>query len=184
MMLSPNLIQLGFSIENVNADDLPNYIQVIRACMKKYVDENHEFFGKWNDENVINEFNDKTKRLFFRKLLLHRETVGFLAYDVKDYKIDGVSIHLTEKARNNGIGSLYLTHIITLAEEQGKPIFLIVMKTNPAVHLYMRLGFKHHEDLQGVYQMIYNPLNPAHENDSSKSTSDIPQKGTLCAKQN
>jgi len=160
MVLSSNLIQQGFSITNVDTDDLPNYIQVIRACAKRYVDENHDFYGKWNDENVVNEFNDKTERSFFRKLLLHCETVGFLAYDVKDDKIDDVSINFIKKARNKGIGSLYLTHIITLAEEQGKPIFLKVMKANPAVHLYMRLGFKHHEDLLGFYQMTYNPTNP------------------------
>ncbi|MCL2527257.1 MAG: GNAT family N-acetyltransferase [Defluviitaleaceae bacterium] len=160
MMLPPNLIQQGFSIENVVADDLPSYIQVIRVCFKKYVDENHDLYGVWVDENVVNEFNDKTERTFFRKLLLDHETVGFFAYDVKDDKIDGVSINLIEKARNNGIGSLYLTHIITLAGEQGKPIFLEVMKANPAVHLYTRFGFKHHEDLLGFYQMLYNPAIP------------------------
>jgi len=159
MVLPLNLTQKGFSIENVNTDDLLSYIQVIRTCAKKYVDENNEFYGKWNDENVFNEFNNKTERSFFRKLLLYRETVGFLAYDIKDDKIDGVSINLIEKARNSGIGSLYMRHVITLAEEQGKPIFLEVMVTNPAVNLYMRLGFKHHKDLLGFHQMIYNPAN-------------------------
>ena len=138
MVLPSRLTQQGFSIKNVNADDLPSYIQIIRACTKKYVDENHEFYGRWNDENVVNEFNDKTERTFFRKLLLYHETVGFLAYDVKDDKIADVSINLIEKARNNGIGSLYMKHVITLAEEQSKPVFLEVMVMNPAVHLYIR----------------------------------------------
>ena len=160
MVLPSNLTQQGFSIENVNTDDLQSHIQVITACAKKYVDENHEFYGKWNDENVVNEFNDKIRRAFFRKLLLHRETVGFLAYDIKEDKIDGVSINLIEKARNNGIGSLYMKHIVTLAEEQSKPVFLEVMVTNPAVHWYMRLGFKHHRDLWGFHQMIYDPATP------------------------
>ena len=160
MVLPSNLTQQGFSIENVNADDLLSYIQVIRACAKKYVDENHGFYGKWNDENVFNEFNDKTERSFFRKILLYRETVGFLAYDIKDDKIDGVSINLIEKVRNNRIGSLYMKHVITLAEKHGKPVFIKVMITNPAVNLYMRLGFKHHKDLLGFHQMIYRPANP------------------------
>jgi len=159
MVLPSRLTQQGFSIKNVNADDLPSYIQIIRACAKKYVDENPAIYGKWNDENVVNEFNDKTGRSFFWKLLLYRETVGFLAYDIKDDKIDGVSINFIEKARNNGIGSLYMKHVITLAEEQGKPVFLEVMAANPAVHLYMRLGFKHHEDLPGFHQMVYSPAN-------------------------
>jgi len=160
MVLPSNLTQQGFSIKNVSADDLPSYVQVIRACAKKYVDENYEFYGKWNEENLVSEFNSKTKRSFFRKLLLYRETVGFLAYDIKDDKIGGVSINLIEKARNNRIGTLYMKHIITLAEEQCKPVFLEVMVPNPAVHLYMRLGFKHHKEMLGFQQMIYNPANP------------------------
>jgi len=160
MLLPSSLTQQGFAIKDINADDLPSYIQVISACAKKYVDENHQLYGKWNDENVVNEFNDKTERSFFRKLVLYSETVGFLAYDIKDDKISGVSINLIEKARNKGIGSLCMKHVIKLAEEQGKPVFLEVMVVNPAVHLYKRLGFMHHEYLLGFHQMIYNPANP------------------------
>jgi len=157
MVLPSNLTQQGFSIKNVNIDDLPSYTQVITTCYKKYVDENRESYGKWNDENIVNEFNDKIERTFFRKLSLYREPVGFLAYDINDDKIDEVSVNFIEKARNNGIGSLFIKRVTALAEEQGKPVFLTVMVANPAVHLYMRLGFRHHKDLPGFYQMIYNP---------------------------
>jgi len=158
MILLSDLTQRGFCIENANANDLQDYVQVIRACLKKYVDVDRESFGEWNDENVVNEFYIKTKRTFFGKLLHHGEVAGFLAYDIKDDRIDGISINLIEKVRNNGIGSLYLTYIIKLADKQSKPIFLKVMKTNPAVYLYTRLGFKHHKDFPGLHQMIYNPV--------------------------
>jgi len=159
MLLSSDLAQRGFSTKKVSADDLRDYVRVIEICLKKYIDESHESFGEWNDENVEKEFFIKMERTLFEKLLLHGEIVGFFAYDVKEDKIDGISINLVDKARNNGIGSLYLTHIIGLSDEQNKPIFLTVMKTNPAVYLYARHGFKHHNDLPGLYQMVYHPKN-------------------------
>ena len=141
-MLSQELIEKGFSFANVDTNDMQDYIQVNRLCVKCYVDEYPEELGVWDDKNVVKSFHKKMNHTFFRKLMLGKETAGFLSYDVKPDKIDGISINFIEKSRNHGIGSLFLTHIIKLSHEYNVPIFLCVFKTNPALHLYIRFDFK------------------------------------------
>ena len=167
MNLPPDVVKNGFSLCDVNATDVHDFVRITRLCLKKYIDEDNNSFGEWNDDNVVNDFKDKMNRTFFQKLLLHDEVVGFMAYDVKEDKIDGISMNLIEKARNHGIGSAYLSHITQLSKAQDKPVFLYVMKSNPAQYLYERFGFKKNETreafyldavyMDAVYLMEYNP---------------------------
>ena len=155
MNLPPGAVKNGFNLRDAGMDDVQDYIRVLSLCLKKYIDENRDFFGEWNEETVANDFKDKMKRTSFQKLLLYDETVGFMAYDIKNDKIDGISINIIEKAQNNGIGSAYLSHIISLSKSQAKPIFLIVFKANPAWKLYERFGFKVYETQGELYMMTY-----------------------------
>lgn len=159
MVLPTELTKKGFSLESVTTADLQDYIRVKTICYKKYIDAEPKFFGEWNEGALVNDFNVKMNQSFNKKLLLHTEVVGFLSYDTntKKDKIDGVSISFIEKARNNGIGSIYLAHIIKCSQDQHKSIFLQVMKTNPAQNLYARFGFKICEDIEGMWVMVYNP---------------------------
>jgi len=156
-MLSQEIIEKGFCLVDVDMFDLNDYIHIKRLCLKKYIDENPKFFGEWNDKNVTIDFNEKINQTLFQKLLLHNEAVGFLSYDITMDKISGISINLIEKVQNNGIGSLYLTHIIHLSQTYAIPIFLYVMKTNPAQYLYERFGFKMDSDTEPLCLMVYNP---------------------------
>ena len=156
-MLSHEAISKGFRLADVGTADLYDFIHVIKCCLKKYVDESTEFFGEWHEEKVADDFMDKMNYTLFQKLLLHDEIVGFLCFDIRDDKIGGISINIIEKAQNNGIGSLYLTHIISLSKEYARPIFLKTMKSNPAQYLYKRFGFKTYEIDGPLVSMIYRP---------------------------
>jgi ribosomal protein S18 acetylase RimI-like enzyme len=52
-----------------------------------------------------------------------------------------IDIALLPKYRNKGIGKFLLIQLIVKAKEQQKTISLQVIKSNPAKHLYTRLGF-------------------------------------------
>ena len=86
-------------------------------------------------------------------------------YDQKDDKIDDVSIRIIEKAQNKGIGTLFILHLIKLSKEFCIPIYIGVMKTNPAQNLYKRLGFElynpddeYRRDIQDYcFFLIYKP---------------------------
>ena len=70
-----------------------------------------------------------------KKILLNGLSVGFLAYDVQIDKIGGVMIQMLECARNKGIGSMYLSNLVSLSNQKNKPVFLRVFMSNPAQNL-------------------------------------------------
>ncbi|VAW54172.1 hypothetical protein MNBD_GAMMA07-1652 [hydrothermal vent metagenome] len=52
------------------------------------------------------------------------------------------AIHLVLHAQGKGIGSALLQQVIDEAKKHKKSVSLVVLKSNPAVALYLRLGFK------------------------------------------
>jgi ribosomal protein S18 acetylase RimI-like enzyme len=158
MELTPALTNKGFSLSDVEPSDFEPYFAVKKACYKKYVDE---YFGGWVDETQrtmnTDAFNKISQETCFVKLLLHGSIVGFFAFDVQDDAIGGISIQMLECARNQGVGSFYLSHVISLANEQKKPIFLKVFQSNPAQKLYKRFGFSVYDKTNSHYLMRYDP---------------------------
>jgi hypothetical protein len=86
MRLTAELINQGFSLQDVNIGDFGSYIDVKRACYKKYVDE---YYGGWIENTQIkmntDAFNDMMEETCFQKLLLKNIPVGFLP--IKNWKI-------------------------------------------------------------------------------------------------
>lgn len=52
-----------------------------------------------------------------------------------------IDIAILEAHRNRGVGSALITEFIREACLDGVPVRLSVLRTNPAQHLYSRLGF-------------------------------------------
>lgn len=158
MQLAAELIDQGFSLRDVNTEDLENYIDVKRACYKKYVDE---YFGGWIDDIQIKinteVFKNMMNETCFKKVLLSNLPVGFFAYHEHDNRIDGISIQLIQTAQNKGVGSFYLKHITSLSKQKNKPIFLKVFQSNPAQNLYSRFGFEIYDKTATHYLMRYDP---------------------------
>jgi len=97
MELTFELKNKGFSFCDVELSDFATYYNISRMCYEKYVDE---YFGEWVEETQIkmnaDAFNNEMKETCFKKLLLYGSIAGFLAYDVQDYKIDGIMIQMRD----------------------------------------------------------------------------------------
>lgn len=158
MELSVELKNKCFSLCNVEPSDFTAYYTISRTCYEKYVDE---YFGGWVEEKQIemnkNAFSNEQKETYFKKILLNDSIAGFLAYNVQEDKIDGVMIQMLEYAQNKGIGSFYLNYIVSLSNQQNKPIFLQVYISNPAQDLYKRFGFTVYDKTISHYLMRYDP---------------------------
>ena len=161
MDTSQELKDKGFSFSEVSELDLSDYLTVKKICYKKYVDE---YYGGWIDDVQVEMNTNAFKRLSgkstFLKILLNDEVVGFFSFDVLDYKIDGITIQMIDKAQNMGVGSFYLNHITSLSDKNMKPIFLKVFKSNPAKNLYERFGFTVYDETSSHYFMRYDPAIP------------------------
>jgi len=64
-----------------------------------------------------------------------------------------VDIALLSEYRNRGIGAQVLRDLISRSEKEKLPLRLQVLKSNPALHLYERLGFIKTADDGIYYQM-------------------------------
>jgi len=64
-----------------------------------------------------------------------------------------IDIVLTPETRNQGLGGKLLMDLLDEGQASALPIRIHVETYNPAMHLYLRLGFKPIAD-QGVYQLM------------------------------
>ena len=152
------MTNLAYSLCPVEDTDLPLWLETKKACYKRYVDQ---YYGGWIEAQQIQlntkTFHNASKLTYFRKIVLNNRTVGFLGYDEKSDRIDSITIHMLEEARNHGVGSAFLNQIIALCGNTGKHASLKVFKTNPARRLYERNGFKVYGETDSHYLMEYTP---------------------------
>jgi ribosomal protein S18 acetylase RimI-like enzyme len=64
-----------------------------------------------------------------------------------------IDITLAEGCRGRGIGRAILEDVQSMAAAAGKRVSIHVEKMNPAMKLYLRLGFERSED-KGVYDLM------------------------------
>ncbi len=117
------------------------------ALMKPYVELTH----KW----------DKTK---FRKSFSPEHTgiiqsdgqdIGMLKVERKNKYIFLGDIQIKKEFQRKGIGSRLISELIQQSKSEGLPIRLRVLKGNPAIRLYQRLGFAVARELDNCYQLEY-----------------------------
>ena len=78
--------------------------------------------------------------------------VGWIQQRLDDNGILLGSIYVAPAMQRKGIGSGLIQALLQLGRQKSKPVTLAVMKINPAVALYERLGFRiTHEDEYKVY---------------------------------
>ena len=81
------------------------------------------------------------------------EVIGRLYVDRRTDEIRIVDVALLPPYRDQGIGSKLLRTILKEAQQRGVPVRIHVEHNNPAMNLYVRLGFRKIEEL-GVYHLM------------------------------
>ncbi len=74
------------------------------------------------------------------------QPIGRLLISWMDRELRLVDIALLDKARGVGIGAKLISELLEKASSEGKPLRLHVEKSNRALQLYQRLGFRVVED--------------------------------------
>lgn len=88
-------------------------------------------------------------------ILKDGEAIGRLFVAKRDGALRLVDISLLPEHRGAGSGTEIIRDLRDEAEREGLPLRLQVMKTNPALRLYERLGFEVIEDTGAYFQMEY-----------------------------
>lgn len=80
--------------------------------------------------------------------------IGRLYIDTRPETIHIIDIALLAPHRKQGIGSRIMSEILADAQRLGRDVGIYVEAHNPAMHLYVRLGFTK-TDHQGIYFLMH-----------------------------
>lgn len=91
-------------------------------------------------------------------LVIHQnERVGALKYREMSDKFEIMQIQISPAHQGYGLGKMVLNQVIAWSVNRGKPIFLTVLKANPARELYLRLGFTIVGEDKDEFHMLRQP---------------------------
>lgn len=82
--------------------------------------------------------------------------VGWMQSSTNEHEVFLGSLYVRPEMQRRGIGTHILRNLIVQCSQSSKALTLAVMKANPAIHLYERLGFRvTHEDQYKFYMRVH-----------------------------
>jgi GNAT superfamily N-acetyltransferase len=123
------------------------------AMVVDWTDEQKEAFLRMQFQAQHAWYREHYEGAQFDLLLIDEAPAGRLYVHRREAEIRLMDIALLPEYRNTGIGSELLRELMEEAEAAGKPLTIHVEKYNPAMRLYLRLGFKPIED-RGPYDLM------------------------------
>lgn len=113
--------------------------------------------GSWDEGWTRARFRIVYKRSESWILCMGPEAVGWLQVGETSRQVVLHQIHLLPAYRDRGFGSRLVQELQAQAEAARKPIVLAVLRPNPAVEFYRRLGFVITGEDDRVFRMRWTP---------------------------
>lgn len=98
-------------------------------------------FNAWDSTKNIESFLAYYQPSESKIVLVDGEAAGWFQTHEEDAEISLRQIHIEHRYRGGNIGTSIIKYLIRDAHRQGKKLTLSVVKNNPALKLYERLGF-------------------------------------------
>jgi ribosomal protein S18 acetylase RimI-like enzyme len=108
--------------------------------MRPYVELTHD----WNEKRFREIYNAETISV----IQLDGEDIGMLKTEKRKDHICFGDIQLKEAFQRRGIGTSLMRDVMKKAKAEGLPLWLRVLKENPVMKLYNRLGFVKTKELK------------------------------------
>jgi ribosomal protein S18 acetylase RimI-like enzyme len=126
---------------------------VFRVSMKDYITQTR---GEWNEQREKSQFLHQLDLSAARVILSKDLEVGFIMAPIKDNARWIHTICVVPEHQNRGIGTEVIRSIIAETETQKIPLYLSVLKVNPARGLYEQLGFGVIEETKHHFRMKFH----------------------------
>ncbi len=128
-----------------------------KALMKPYVELTH----RWDETKFRRSFSPERTCI----IQFNGQDIGMLKVERRDDYFFLGDIQIKKEFQRKGIGSQLISELIQQSKSEGLPIRLRVLKGNPALRLYQRLGFAVARELDNAYELEYAVQEPqrAHE---------------------
>ncbi len=118
---------------------MPFFYEVHRDAMRPHVER---VWGAWIDEDARSEFRRKTDPKTHDVIEWDGTPIGLRWVRRHEDALELVRLFLMPAYQNRGIGSELMHALIAEAEDVHLPIRLRVLRGNPALRFYERLGFE------------------------------------------
>lgn len=126
---------------------------VFRVSMKDYITQTR---GEWNEQREESQFRHQLDLSATQVIRSNDLEVGFIMAPIKDGARWIHTICIVPEHQNRGIGTEVIRSVITEAQTQKMPLYLSVLKVNPARRLYERLGFVVIEETKHHFRMKFH----------------------------
>lgn len=116
-----------------------------RFAERLYLDSTRpllQALGRWDEAAVIARFSQSFQRHPAKVICADGGDIGWLQVSRSAESVHLHQVHLRASYRNRGIGSHLIRGIMERTRDAGLPMTLNVVRGNPAIALYLRLGFQ------------------------------------------
>ena len=122
-------------------------------AMAPWSEEEKEEFLRFQFDAQHKYYQEQFPRAAFDLVLLDGEPIGRLYVDRREDEIRLIDIALLPEHRGCGLGGAIMEEILAEGAAAGKLVRIHVEHNNPAMRLYLRLGFRKIEE-QGIYHLM------------------------------
>jgi len=152
-------IPVGIRFRRISDNDLPFLKQLYASTRQQEMDlvgwtsAQKDQFLKMQFEAQHSYYTEQFTEADFLVVEKNSEAIGRVYIDRREAEIRLIDIALLPPHRGLGLGTLLLKELLCEAGDLNLPLTIHVEKNNPAMQLYLRLGFVPVED-QGVYDLM------------------------------
>ncbi len=139
----------NISFRQVKLEDYDFLYKLHVATMRDYIKETWSWDETFQQKMFRNKFNPQELEIITFK----KKDIGMVAIENGEDNIFLRSIEIAPEYQKKGIGAYIVQAIINNAARKNKPVFLYVLKVNPAQKLYERLGFEKTSETTTHYVM-------------------------------
>jgi GNAT superfamily N-acetyltransferase len=124
---------MNISLRQAKPEDLDWLDVFYESLMRPYVELTHD----WDEKRFREIYNTET----ISTIQLDCEDIGMLKTEKRKDHICRGDIQLKEAFQRRGIGTSLIRDVMEKSKAEGLPLRLRVLKENPVMKLYNRLGF-------------------------------------------
>ena len=128
---------MDIELRNVKENDFDWLYNLRSQTMTKYINDSGDKFNLHKQsKRIMKEYES------IKIVRSDNQDIGMFKVKRNSDKWEIIQIQLLPDYQHMGIGKKLIQNLQEEASQQGVPIFLSVLKVNPAKRLYERLGFK------------------------------------------
>ena len=139
---------MNISLRQSKPEDLDWLDEFYESLMRPYVELTHD----WDEKRFRKNYNTETISV----IQLDGEDIGMLKTEKRKDHIYFGDIQLKEAFQRRGIGTSLIRDVIEKAKADGLPLRLRVLKENPVVELYNRLGFVKTKEFKHCHELEWS----------------------------